>query len=203
MYILMRTDQTVPGVEIIGLSTGGSFVSGHIDITSAKRFGDGIWMQEITKDEAEAIVWCWGQNSRRIDDGRGQLIKVFPSEEELVNAVKVGKKMRLKQNADVYSKKFAKVKAKYGELEMATWSIQLAEAKAFKENAAADTPIIDIIINKRDVQKDAFATDVINKSNSYNIEVAQLLNEQKIIDDKIKACEDLDTLWAIKPEGVQ
>lgn len=200
----MRTDNPVPGVEIIKTTSSGGFSSGKISDADAKLYGGDLWMEEITRDEALAVVWLWNVNSYRKDDGRnvGDLIKILPTDEDFVHALSVGKKVRKKQNADVFNKRFVKLKAQVSELESASWPTQLAEAKAYAANKSAPTPVLTALSHGRNITVEELAANVISASAKFDLAVAKLLNEQQIINDQIKACKTLPELWAIKPDGL-
>ena len=200
----MRTDNPVPGVEIIRASSSGGFSSGRISEADAKLYGGDLWMEEITREEAQAVVWLWNVNSYRKDDGRnvGELIKILPTDEDFVQALSVGKKVRKKQNADVFNKKYVKLRAQVSELESASWPTQLAEAKAFTLNKSSPTPVLTALAKGRDITIEQLAANVINASAKFDLDVAKLLNEQQIINDQIKACTTLKDLWMIKPDGL-
>ena len=204
MYVLLRTDNPVPGVEIIQRASSGGFSTGYISTSDANLYGAGLWMEEITREEADAIIWLWNVNSYRKDDGRnvGDLIKIYPTEKDLESAVKVGKRVRKKQLADVFNKKFIKLKAQVSELESASWGAQLAEAKAFLANKATPTPVLSALVEGRNVTVEELAQRVVAASAAFDLAVARLLNEQQTVNDQIKACTELSQLWAIKPEEI-
>lgn len=206
MYVLIRTVEVVPGFEIMSQSSSGGFSAGVMDDEMIKRFGhgEGLWMEEVTKEEANALGWLWAVNSRRFDDGQnvGNLVKVYPTDEDWVNALSIGKKVRKKENADIYAKKFAKLRASVNPLEEATFAAQLAEAQAYTANPNAKTPVIDVLLKGRSLSKSELVNNIINAATKYNIKVAALLNQQQINNDKIDACKSVDELYAIKPENM-
>jgi len=85
-----------------------------------------------------------------------------------------------------------KITSKYPQQEQLTWTQQVAEAKAYKTDNTAETPLLDKIAPN---DKDAFTDKILAKSASYTEIVGQAIKYRKEIEgviDGITTEEDID-----------
>ena len=63
--------------------------------------------------------------------------------------------------------------------EMSSWSVQIEEAKAIKNNESVSTPLIETLVVTRNLgeTKTQLAEKIISKYNTYNVEYGKLLGK--------------------------
>ena len=212
MHIILRSDETIPGLDMIGVTSSHNFQTGSISEFDANRFGNSIWMRVITEGEANAVHWLWtNKSTRKIPDPDGDEevewstgnIKITKTPADVVNAISLGKIVQKKILSDLYDKKFHRLISQDSIQERYLWKNQLKEAKAYQlDNAVINTPILDVLITGRVTTKADLATSIIAKADAFDVALSTLINEQKIINDEINACTTLIELMALTFEGI-
>ena len=111
-----------------------------------------------------------------------------------------GTKYIAKKNAAFfYESKFTALSATESNLESASWSQQLAEAKTYQNDNTAVTPLLSALATARNLTISEYAANIINASNKFNEAMKALLVELKtqyqIIDDAVTPLELKNTSW--------
>jgi hypothetical protein len=85
-------------------------------------------------------------------------------------------------------------------LEKDTWEEQKREAFGWTADEDYQTPIIDILCAGRNIEKSVFVQKIINNVTAYNTKLANLLLEQQLLEERIKACETIADCHRLKHE---
>lgn len=72
-------------------------------------------------------------------------------------------------------------------LEKDSWSVQCEEAKAWTADNSVSTPVLTILATARSVTVSALVSKINTKVTAYNTAVANLLGEQKALEDEVDA----------------
>jgi len=215
-FILYKSDNVLPGVRIIGNTSTHNFGTGELDDSLISRIDNNVWFTEITQSEAEAVIWLWktrgyikiidldvDPSSSHDETGGTGKIRVDETEEITLNAVSLGKKIKKKITADLFTKEFNKISYGESDQDKILWNAQLIEANRYINDNSVDTPILTVLSNNRDISVSELANNVISASNKYNMKIAELLNNQQVITDTINQATTILELDAIDPEGLR
>ncbi len=140
----------------------------QIKIKKGSQLGDMLWMQSSEPEELKQIY-------------------EFTAEDKAKGLVFIKAVMK-KWIEDRFDQRFGELYMEASNVEKATWDLQKAEALAYTNDSDAVTPTLDILSATRKISKANLVTKIINNVNSYNDAVINLLKEQQIIEDKVKAC---------------
>lgn len=110
-------------------------------------------------------------------DGTPNLTKISESEKETL----------LREANSLYEKKVGELTSDVPESEKLTWTKQEQEARAYRLDSAAPTPLIDGIVESRLLDKDYLVGKIIEKADAYAIAVGKLTGERQATEDIIKA----------------
>lgn len=86
---------------------------------------------------------------------------------------------------------------RYPPHERETWTIQLAQARAFQDNPAAETGMMDILAQKRGQTRAEVATRIITKAAQFEALAAEAVGTQQAREDQVEAAVDVDGVIAI------
>ena len=83
------------------------------------------------------------------------------------------------------------------EEEIRTWNDQLREAKEYKANPKATTPLLTQIAAQRSMDIKTLADKVISKNTEYLDKAGQLIGYRQNLEKQIEACKDIESLKKI------
>ena len=127
-------------------------------------------------------------------------IKYFLSEEDKLSAVLFNKAVMKKVVADRFSERYKELMVDASILEKDTWEEQKREAFGWTADEDYQTPIIDILCAGRNIDKSTFVQKIINNVTAYNTKLANLLLEQQLLEERIKACLTIADCHRLKHE---
>ena len=208
------------GTKLIGLSSTHNFATGEIDDDVITRAGDGVWIQYITEGEAKSIPWLWtARDYKKViyptddpylrelefierEDGTGKY-KIVRSDQETVDSLSLGKKVKKKINSDVYEREYNKLMSKESKQDTALWRTQLQEANSYIANDSALTPVLNVLVTAKSgsLSLSQLANNVVTASLNHDIKVSKLLLKQQAVNDDIKSATTIVELIAIRPDG--
>jgi hypothetical protein len=128
------------------------------------------------------------------DSGITQKVKVAVSEESLQCAVDLMKKVGIFCLTDIIDSRYNVIQSKYSSFEVSTWTIQIEEATKYLNDESANVPLISSLAESRGMELKDFASKVLEKSESYRTEIAELLVLQQTIQKKIESCSSIREL---------
>ena len=216
IYILFRPGQTteLPGSEFIGMTSTHGFGTASVDDGFIQLIPASANIIEISKEEAEAVLWLWeGRDYRKIkypniddtnseEDGYGTgNVKVQLTPEVEAYAISLGKKVKTQIALDKFRKDYDLFNNNKSAQEIATWPAQKEEALAYAGDNTAATPVLNILSSARGIPLAELVARVNEKTASNNVKLANLLGEQQVMVDSIKACTTLAELSLIDPDG--
>ena len=159
-----------------------------------------------TLKEFQAARWT-GENWEIIPDYRGALVFTKDGEQiwqqigslpdgvsltppELVNidGLKSVKLVALNAAAQAFINKHAGIDS-VPEFEFASWAIQAAEAKAWQEDKAAPTPVLDGIATARGMSADTLKAAALRKTLAYEQLAAHVAGQRQALQSKIEAAK--------------
>ena len=108
--------------------------------------------------------------------------------------LKTAKKAEISAN---FEQTIQQITAGYPPNEIASWSKQEQEARAFTAVALAPTPLIDALANTRGVPKDTLAARIIAKADLFAGISGQLIGKRQGLEDSIEAATSKTALAAI------
>jgi len=121
-------------------------------------------------------------------------VKVAVSEEGLQCAVNLMKKVAIFFLTDVIDMRYNVIQFNYSSFESSTWNMQIQEAQKYISDNTSDVPLISLLAESREIDLKEFALKVIEKSNQYKKEVADLLVLQQSITKKVENCSTIREL---------
>ena len=225
-FILYQTldgpDKPLMGTKQIGVTSTHNFATGEIDDAVITRAPVDRWIQYITEGEAKSIPWLWtardykkvidpafddpyfrtGSEFIEKEDGTGKY-KIVRSDQETVDSLSLGKKVKKKINSDVYEREYNKLMSKESKQDTALWRTQLQEANSYIANDSASTPVLDVLLAAKSgsLTLSQLSNNVVTASLNHDIEVAKLLSKQQVVNDDIKSATTIVELIAIRPDG--
>ena len=101
---------------------------------------------------------------------------------------------------DVFNNRFKALGVVDNDLERSTYQAQLAEAIAYLDNDSSPTPLLIILSENRNATVSELANSIINANDIYNTKVAELLAQQKAVQDQIKAVSGIDDTLLLKED---
>jgi hypothetical protein len=137
-----------------------------------------------TKDSAKLYKnYSSGQSEEFFDEDfdtqRGIRIKRPMTDDEVVDRYEAIRWVRIRMVKDYYKQKFETLSINKTPQERATWDVQLSEAKAYVLDNTVNVPTLTMLANVRGVSVSDLATLVIEASNNYNTQVAQMFAEEE------------------------
>jgi hypothetical protein len=85
-------------------------------------------------------------------------------------------------------------------LEKATWEEQKREAMLYQSDNTASTPLIDVLSTGRGLDKSELVNKILTKVADYNLKLANLLVEQQLLQDRVKACVTIPDCHRLRHE---
>ena len=133
----------------------------------------------FTKDGEQ--IW---QQIGSLPDG----VSLTPPESANIDGVKSGKLVALNAAAQAFINKHAGIDS-VPEFEFASWAIQAAEAKAWQEDKAAPTPVLDGIATARGMSADTLKAAALRKTLAYEQLAAHVAGQRQALQSKIEAAK--------------
>jgi hypothetical protein len=127
-------------------------------------------------------------------------VKYFLNEDDKLSAVLFNKAAMRKVVADRFSERYKELMVDASILEKDTWEEQKREAFGWTADEDYQTPIIDILCAGRNIDKTLFVQKIINNVTAYNVKLANLLLEQQLLEERIKACVNIADCHRLKHE---
>jgi len=127
-------------------------------------------------------------------------VKHYLTDEDKSASVAFNKAVMKKVVADRFSERYKELMLDASLLEKDTWEEQKREAFGWIADDDYQTPIIDILSTGRNIDKATFIQKIINNVTSYNTKLANLLLEQQLLEERIKACETIADCHRLKHE---
>ena len=127
-------------------------------------------------------------------------VKHYLTDEDKAASVAFNKAVMKKVVADRFSERYKELMLDASLLEKDTWEEQKREAFGWIADEDYQTPIIDILSAGRNIDKATFVQKIINNVTAYNTKLANLLLEQQLLEERIKACETIADCHRLKHE---
>lgn len=127
-------------------------------------------------------------------------VKYFLTDEDKLSAVLFNKAAMKKVVADRFSERYKELMVDASTLEKDTWEEQKREAFGWMADGDYQTPIIDILCAGRNIDKTTFVQKIITNVTAYNTKLANLLLEQQLLEERIKACVTIADCHRLKHE---
>ena len=127
-------------------------------------------------------------------------VKHFLSDDDKLAGVLFNKAAMKKVVADRFSERYKELMVDASILEKDTWEEQKREAFGWMADQDYQTPIIDILCAGRNIDKTLFVQKIINNVTAYNVKLANLLLEQQLLEERIKACVNIADCHRLKHE---
>jgi hypothetical protein len=141
-----------------------------------------------------------GSSSDEYDDTIADSLKHVLSDSEIIKGGEWNKLIINRVVQEIFDSRFSALGVNDNALEASTYQVQLTEANAFILDDSVATPILDVLVANRDTDKVTLATNVIAADAAYNLKVASLLAEQKIVQDLIKSASGIDETLLLKED---
>lgn len=129
-----------------------------------------------------------------------QKVKHFLTDEDKAAGVAFNKVVMRKLVADRFSERYKELMVDASILEKDTWEEQKREAFGWTADSDYQTPIIDVLSTGRGIDKATFVQKIINNVTEYNTKLANLLLEQQLLEERIKACQNIADCHRLKHE---
>ena len=133
----------------------------------------------FTKDGEQ--IW---QQIGSLPDG----VSLTPPELVNIDGLKSVKLVALNAAAQAFINKHAGIDS-VPEFEFASWAIQAAEAKAWQEDKAAPTPVLDGIATARGMSADTLKAAALRKTLAYEQLAAHVAGQRQALQSKIEAAK--------------
>lgn len=133
----------------------------------------------FTKDGEQ--IW---QQIGSLPDG----VSLTPPESVNIDGLKSVKLVALNAAAQAFINKHAGIDS-VPEFEFASWAIQAAEAKAWQEDKAAPTPVLDGIATARGIPADTLKAAALRKTLAYEQLAAHVAGQRQALQSKIEAAK--------------
>jgi hypothetical protein len=127
-------------------------------------------------------------------------VRHYLTDEDRAAGVAFNKAVMKKLIADRFSERYKELMVDASTLEKDTWEEQKREAFGYLADNDYQTPIIDILSTGRNIQKNVFIQKVVDKVTEYNTKLANLLLEQQLMEERVKACQTIADCHRLRHE---
>ena len=157
------------------------------------------WLQKLTKEHdrvvdienltVEIVKFKLDENGERYSH-----YKTTPNEEGIFepDLVKIEADNREKEKDeayrrvnDEYAEAIGKLTAGVPSEEVSTWAKQELEARAWKSDSAAKTPLIDALVKARGVKKEVLVGKILGKADMYAVAVGMATGARQKAEDEL------------------
>jgi hypothetical protein len=217
-HILFKVQGNTPGyIQVIGMYLNynyGRIADEYNDMrVELNKLGAIIIPEEVAKGFVFADIYkdyiSVRTNSHIMDEipqlaesgeTEAEKVKHYLTEEDRAAGVAFNKAAMKKVGADRFSERYKELMLDASLLEKDTWEEQKREAFGWVADEDYQTPIIDISSAGRNIDKATFVQKIINNVTAYNTKLANLLLEQQLLEERIKACETIADCHRLKHE---
>ena len=217
-HILFKVQGNTPGyIQVIGMYLNynyGRIADEYNDMrVELNKLGAIIIPEEVAKGFVFADIYkdyiSVRTNSHIMDEipqlaesgeTEAEKVKHYLTEEDRAAGVAFNKAAMKKVVADRFSERYKELMLDASLLEKDTWEEQKREAFGWVADEDYQTPIIDILSAGRNIDKATFVQKIINNVTAYNTKLANLLLEQQLLEERIKACETIADCHRLKHE---
>jgi hypothetical protein len=217
-HILFKVQGDIPGyIQVVGMYLNynyGRIADEYNDmrvelnklgaIVIPEEVGKGFVFADIYKDYISVRT-----NSHIMDEipqlaesgeTESEKVKHFLTDEDKAAGVAFNKAVMKKVVADRFSERYKDLMVDASILEKDTWEEQKREAFGWTADEDYQTPIIDILCAGRSIDKSVFVQKIITNVTAYNTKLANLLLEQQLLEERIKACVNIADCHRLKHE---
>lgn len=127
-------------------------------------------------------------------------VKYTLTADDKLLGVEFNKLVMNKVIADRFSERYKELMVDASDLEKDTWEQQKREALEYQQDNTYPTPVIDILSAGRGIDKATYINKIITNVNGYNTKLANLLLEQQLLEDRVKACVTIADCHRLKHE---
>jgi hypothetical protein len=187
VYLVLDITKINPNLQVNVIGSRLGFDTIEVDKVSYEQLLTSTKHVLIDEPTAKKGNRYWGEtrdkkSSYTTDDaGVTQKAYVSVSEESLsyaVSLMKIYAKLFIQAEID---NRFTAIKNRFSEFETTTWNLQLEEATKVLADDSYVATLLTTLAESREITVKEFATKVIDKSESYKSEVAELLTKQQTI----------------------
>ena len=217
-HIIFKLQGNIPGyIQIVGMYLNynyGKIADEYNDMrVELNRLGAAVIPEEVARGFVFADIYkdyISVRTNSHIMDEIPQLaesgetdeekVKHFLTDEDKAAGVAFNKAVMKKLVADRFSERYRELMVDASILEKDTWEEQKREAFGWVADNDYQTPIIDILSTGRGIEKSVFVQKIINNVTGYNTKLANLLLEQQLLEERIKACQTIADCHRLKHE---
>lgn len=217
-HIFFKANGEVPGyIQVIGMYLNynyGRIADEYNDMrVELNKLGATVISEEVAKGFIFANIYkdyiSVRTNSHIMDEipqfaesseTEAEKVKYFLTDEDRSVGVAFNKVAMKKVVADRFSERYKELMLDASTLEKDTWEEQKREAFGWTADEDYQTPIIDILSTGRGIEKSTFVQKIITNVTAYNVKLANLLLEQQLLEERIKACETIADCHRLKHE---
>jgi hypothetical protein len=217
-HILFKVQGDTPGyIQVVGMYLNynyGRIADEYNDMrVELNKLGATVISEEVAKGFVFADIYkdyiSVRTNSNIMDEipqlaESGEIdaekVKHFLTDEDKAAGVLFNKAAMKKVVADRFSERYKELMVDASILEKDTWEEQKREAFGWMADQDYQTPIIDILCVGRNIDKTLFVQKIINNVTAYNVKLANLLLEQQLLEERIKACVNIADCHRLKHE---
>jgi hypothetical protein len=217
-HIFFKSNGEVPGyIQIIGMYLNynyGRIADEYNDMrVELNKLGATVISEEVAKGFVFANIYkdyiSVRTNSHIMDEipqfaesseTEAEKVKYFLTDEDRSVGVAFNKMAMKKVVADRFSERYKELMLDASTLEKDTWEEQKREAFGWMADEDYQTPIIDILCVGRNIDKATFVQKIITNVTAYNVKLANLLLEQQLLEERIRACETIADCHRLKHE---
>lgn len=168
------------------------------DIAPGFKFAD-IYLDRMSIRKGSHIMQEF-PDLMQSDEPESEKVRYYLTAEDKELGVKFNKFVMNKIIADRFSERFKELFVDASILEKATWEEQKREALLYQQDNNAQTPLLDVLATGRNISKADLATKILNKVNEYNTKLANLLVEQQLLEQRVKACVTIPDCHRLRHE---
>jgi adenylate kinase family enzyme len=217
-HIFFKSHGEVPGyIQVVGMYLNynyGRIADEYNDMrVELNKLGATVISEEVAKGFVFANIYkdyiSVRTNSHIMDEipqfaesseTEAEKVKYFLTDEDRSVGVEFNKMAMKKVVADRFSERYKELMLDASTLEKDTWEEQKREAFGWMADEDYQTPIIDILCVGRNIDKATFVQKIITNVTAYNVKLANLLLEQQLLEERIKACETIADCHRLKHE---
>lgn len=217
-HIFFKSNGEVPGyIQVIGMYLNynyGRIADEYNDMrVELNKLGATVISEEVAKGFIFANIYkdyiSVRTNSHIMDEipqfaesseTETEKVKYFLTDEDRSAGVAFNKMAMKKVVADRFSERYKELMLDASTLEKDTWEEQKREAFGWTADEDYQTPIIDVLSTGRGIDKSTFVQKIITNVTTYNVKLANLLLEQQLLEERIKACETIADCHRLKHE---
>ena len=160
-------------------------------------WSDQLWINSYYADENNAVQEFSEKQLQKIEKICNEWIQPLgqegnPTVQQAQEKVKLDLTVAFTSNVGALSNKTTSH-------EMSSWSVQIEEAKAIKNNESVSTPLIETLVVTRNLgeTKTQLAEKIISKYNTYNVEYGKLLGKYQSLCKQVESATKVEDIEKI------